>query len=555
MKIINAIKDNGNIVGYRVEDGTFVLPLCKKAFFLEMYIQPLREAGYKYFGYDADMIEDAEGNSITQLPSVELSDMDDMEWAASINLADQTALTDAEASRYYSYRETSVITFRREDSYEINTGEELVAYLLGIERVLYSTSFSMDNRPLNYFVNPDALFTIKELNESPDVRRYFGIILKRHHFKNYKAYQNLVKWLCDRGVLKTDNPSTAEFLTAFYAWGPEGINENCTDFKTKLAVDGEFNFMKDTLYNNNAEAYLSANRVSKVGIIDGNNVIHFLHEHQQTDNIGDANEFGRSRIALNNNDILLKLRRREPTGMKYVAVSDAMVSDVSDRIYFTLITDDGFSYTYKVAHNKIKIGLTHASTTSEVYGSYDNFGFASVTPSFVIPFDSVRSNDEYYLWNLAVLKSAQLIDKKSKKPPYKSTTEYLLNDGVNPIGVVDMMAHAITKDGSFRTNQRYTINNKLDDLTDAVEIYTSDIPDYILKAYQIAPEDITDGMLSLLELADVDDLQDRREDMLAMKIGPNDPGYDPTYKDFSTKAGRENADLAVATALALVTSR
>lgn len=549
MKILNSIKDNETIVGYRVEDGTFVLPLCKKALYLDMYIEPLIAAGYKYYGYDADTIEDSTGTPISQLPAVPLSEQDDMEWAASINLADQTALSDAEASRYYSYRETSVIHFRTEESYDINTREELVQYLLGLERALFSANFSTDCRPLNSFVAPDALFTINELANDPDVRRYFGIIIKRHRVRNYKAYQSLVQWLMDKGVLKNDKPSVSEFLSAYYAWGPEGIKDKCTDFKLKLGVDGVFGFMKDPLHSGDAIAYMTANRVAKAVVIDGNDTMHFIKEHENISNISDVKEFSRSRIAVTSNDSLFSIRRRNSNGKKYLAIGKTMVSDVSDRLYFTLVTEDGYTYTYKVAHNKIKIGLTHTNTNSEVFSYSDNFGFASITSSVIIPMDVVDNETDYYLWNLAILKSAQLIDKKSKKAPYGSTTEYLLSDGVNPVATVDMMAHAIAKDSSFQTNRKYDISDKEDDLLDALEVYMQDIPDYILQAYQIAPEDITEGMQSLLELADVDDLKDRRDEMMAMRIGPNDPGFDPTFKDYNTKIGKRDAQVAAAAAI------
>lgn len=549
MKVLNKIVDNGTIVGYRVEDGTFVLPLCKKALFLDLYIDPLIAEGYKYYGYDADLIEDPNGAPITDLPEVQLSEMDEMEWAASINLADQAALTDAEASRYYSYRETSVVEFKKEQSYEINTREDFIAYLLGLERTLFTASFSTDNRPINSFVNPEALFTIDELINDPEVRRYFNIMVKRHHFRNYQSYKMLLQWLQDKGVLNTPTPTMAEFLSAYYAWGPEGIKDKCTDFKLKLGVDGVFEFMKDPLTSNDPITYMTANRTAKVVVIDGDDTMHFMKSHESIREISDVKEFQRSKIAIGSNDSLMSIRRRNSNGKKYLAIGRTMVSDVSDRLYFTIVTGAGYTYTYKVAHNKIKIGLTHTNTNSEIYSNSDNFGFASVTPSVTIPMDTTENETDYYLWNLAILKSAQLIDRKSKKAPYSSTTEYLIRDGVNPIATVDMMANAIVKNSSYQVNRKYEITTKDDDLLDALELYLKDIPEYILKAYQISAEDITDGMQSFLELADVDDLKDRREEMMSMRIGPNDPGFDPTYKDYQSKAGRQHAEAAMAAAI------
>lgn len=549
MKILSKITDNGVIVGYRVEDDAFVLPLCKKALYLDMYIEPLINAGYKYYGYDADTIEDPNGVPITMLPEVLLSEQDDMEWFASVNMADSSALTDVEASRYYTFRESSVMKFKTEDSYEINTREELVAYLRQLERTLFSACFSTDCRPINSFVNPDALFTIEELSNDPEIRQYFAIMMKRHHMRNYGAYMELVNWMFEKGVLKNKMPSIAEFLAGYYAWGPEGIKDKCTNYELKMNVDGIFTFVRDPLQSTDGMSYVIANRDAKSVAIDGTDTLHFLKHHQDISQISDVKDFGRSRIAVGSNDTLMTIRRRQQSGKKYMAIGQTLVSDVSDRVYFTLVTESGFSYTYKVSHNKLKIGLTHTNTSSEVFSTYDNFGIASITPSVTIPLNAVDSEDDYYLWNLAILKSAQIINSRSKRAPFKSTTEYLIADGVNPVATVDMMANAIVKNGNHQVNKKYQINTKDDDLLDALELYMKDIPEYILRAYCISQEDITDGMQSFLELADLDDLKDRREDMLAMRIGPNDPGFDPTYADYESKVGKKDAQMAMAAAI------
>ena len=549
MKILNKIVDNSAIVGYIVEDGTFILPLCKKALYLDMYIDPLIKEGYKYYSYDADTIEDPAGNPITELPEVLLSSLDELEWNASIDAADQMALTDADASRYYSFRDAAVLEFRREERYEINTRAELEEYLNSLERALYSANFSTDNRPINSFVNPEALFTIEELDNDPEVKRYFRIIIKRHRMRNYKSYQTLIKWLYDNAALKTMTPSVAEFLTAYYSWGPEGLKDKCTDYKLKLNVDGTFSFMKDPLYNGDSMGYMIANRDAKVSVVDGNNVLHFLKLKESIDSIADAQEFQRDRLAMASNDELLVLRRRNQNGMKYQAVPRTMLSDVSDRVYFTLVTESGYTYTYKIAHNAVKIGLTHTNTNSEVFSDGSNFCVMSISSQVRLPLTYLDNETDYYLWNVAILKSAQLMRRRSKDVPYSSTTEYLVADGVNPIATVDMMAHSIVKNNSFRVNRRYDLDVKDDELTTALDVYLREIPEYILNAYKISPEDIVDGMQSFLELADVDDLKDRREDMMSMRIGPNDIGFDPTYKDYQTKIGKQDAELAAAAAM------
>lgn len=543
MKILKRIVEGNTIVGYQVEDGDFILPICKRGLFTELYIEPLIAAGYKYFGYDADLIEDADGNPISSYEAMDFSEVDDVEWFSSVNIADSSALTDAEAAKYYTFREESAISFRTEESYEINTREELVQYLTGLNRSLFTASFSTDNRPLNSFVNPEALFTIDELIEDADVKQYFAIIMRRHKMRNWAAYEYLINYLYDKGVLTTKTPTTAEFLSAYYAWGPEGLKDKCTSFDVKMNVDGVFSFIKDPLSNSDPMTHVSANRVAKVTVIDGNENVHFLKTHENMSNITDIKEFGRSRIIVNSNDMLLSIRRMQNTGHKYSAVGGTLYSDVSDRVYFNVIAGNGYTYTYKVAHNKLKIGLAYTNTNQEIFGITDNFGFASVTPYVTIPLDVVHNATDYFMWNMSILKAAQLIDRKSKKAPAQSTTEFLLKDGVNPIATVDMMANSISKNPQYLSNRKYNLETKGSDLTDALELYLRDIPDYILKAYNLTEDDLEDGINTFLDIADVDDLCDRRELMMSLQIGPNDPGFDPTYNDYSTKIGKKNADM------------
>ena len=159
MQILNKIVDNGTIVGYQVEDGQFTLPMCKKALYVEMYMNPLIQAGYKYYGYDADLIEDPSGVPICNHPAMDRNEVDELEWAASLDLASSSALSDAEASKFYTFREESAYKFKTEPSYQINTREEFIAYLEQAESTFFGVNYVTDNRPINYFVNPDALFT------------------------------------------------------------------------------------------------------------------------------------------------------------------------------------------------------------------------------------------------------------------------------------------------------------------------------------------------------------------------------------------------------------
>lgn len=541
MQILNKIVDNGTIVGYQVEDGQFTLPMCKKALYVEMYMNPLIQAGYKYYGYDADLIEDPSGVPICNHPAMDRNEVDELEWAASLDLASSSALSDAEASKFYTFREESAYKFKTEPSYQINTREEFIAYLEQAASTFFGVNYVTDNRPINYFVNPDALFTIDEVIEHPEYKKYFDIMVKRHHIRNYGTYTQLIEWLCERGVLNTHTPTMAEFLSAYYAWGPEGIKDKCVRFETKLNVDGVFQFMKDPLTAPSAESYAFDNRVGKVSVVDAREGLHFLKTHESFNDITDVTDFKRARIIINSNNQLLAVRRSANVGKKYQAIAGTSYSDVSDRLYITLISESGYTYCYKVAHNKIKLGLAHSESNGAVYSSGVNFTLASAFPAVNLPIDVIENATDYYLWNLAIIKAVELVTAKSQKAPVRSTSEFMLKDGMNPVAVIDMISHSLSRNKEFNVNKRYTLSSNDDDMCNALELYLQDIPEYILSAFNLTEEDLENGIDSFLELADVDDLRDRREQMMDQKIGPGQQGFDETFKDYFAKYAKSQA--------------
>ncbi len=541
MQILNKIVDNGTIVGYQVEDGQFTLPMCKKALYVEMYMNPLIQAGYKYYGYDADLIEDPSGVPICNHPAMDRNEVDELEWAASLDLASSSALSDAEASKFYTFREESAYKFKTEPTYQINTREEFIAYLEQAASTFFGVNYVTDNRPINYFVNPDALFTIDEVIEHPEYKKYFDIMVKRHHIRNYGTYTQLIEWLCEHGVLNTHTPTMAEFLSAYYAWGPEGIKDKCVRFETKLNVDGVFQFMKDPLTAPSAESYAFDNRVGKVSVVDAREGLHFLKTHESFNDITDVTDFKRARIIINSNNQLLAVRRSANVGKNYQAIAGTSYSDVSDRLYITLISESGYTYCYKVAHNKIKLGLAHSESNGAVYSSGVNFTLASAFPAVNLPIDVIENATDYYLWNLAIIKAVELVTAKSQKAPVRSTSEFMLKDGMNPVAVIDMISHSLSRNKEFNVNKRYTLSSNDDDMCNALELYLQDIPEYILSAFNLTEEDLENGIDSFLELADVDDLRDRREQMMDQKIGPGQQGFDETFKDYFAKYAKSQA--------------
>lgn len=553
MRLVNKITDNGQIVGYTVDmDYPELMPMPKNALYSEMILVPLVQAGYKYYSREANDIVDPSGNSITTLPEIPLSNIDIDLWNSGRDIESSEAMSDTEASKYYSYKEDSIVQFRTEDSYEINTREEFLNYLESIRRALYTVSYTVDNRPLGAFVNPQAMFTIDELLSNPDYVKYFDIIVKRHVFRNYTAYKKLINWLCDKGVLNTTEPSTAEFLAAYYAWGPEGVNVKCTNYEVKMNVDGTFTYVDDSLPPTSSLAnHVLANRDSRYAIFDDRYNVYSLKLKENYRDIQTYTDLKRARIAIPDDSTIMQMRRSEPTGYKYklmpaltASKCSTSVSDVSDRVYFTFLSNDGFAYQYKIAHNKIRIGLAHGNQT--VYLAESNFSIQSIISNIKLPIIWLSCQQDYYIWNMTITKIISMTKDSVVPTPVQNTSEYLIRDGVNPVGVVDYMACHV--DPSYYKSTKgeitkYQMRDYSAGLTNVMIEFLKPIPQYALDAFMLREDDLENGLLSFIELADPDDLIDRRQKMREGEILPGDPLYDDTYiDDTQFRAGFDKRD-------------
>lgn len=543
MEVVNRIEDNGSIVGYTIKDDDFVLPMCKKAMYLEPYVQGLMEVGYIYRNYNADEIENKSGEPISSLPPIQLGEVDELEWYASIEHAATEALSDVDMCKYYQVKSSQEVIFKKEDTYEINTRAEFISYLERLRQSFYNSNYSSDNRPINSFVNPEALFTIKEINESAEIKDYLKIIIKRHCFRDYEAYKSLIDFLMEKGVLKTSTPNQAEFLNAYYAWGVEGIKDKCVKVETKLNVDGVFKFVQDPLGGGTSPmSYIISNRYKAGAVLDCYNKIHFLKLVQDLNIITDAKDFGRNRIAVTDNNNLSTIKRLDNFGSKYHLLSNVSVSDVTDRLYITLVSDNGYSYIFKVAVNKIKLSLATVTTDKSLFSFDNNFEFNTIA-NINVPYQYIDNELDLSMWNMALTKSAQLLSRKTYPTPVNSTSEFLSNDGVNPLGIIDYIANSISHRLEFKSNKRFTMNDTSENLCDALKLYLKPIPDYILQSFNLTNEDLEDGIVSFIELADVDDLNDRREAMMQQKLVPGEQGFDYTYRDYQTKFAKQEAQL------------
>lgn len=527
MKLINRIVENGNTVGFMLDEGDFSYPMPTEALYNESYLVSLIEAGYKFYDHNGT-IELPNGESVDSLPSIDFSTVNQVGWASAVASAATDALTDAEASKYYAYKSSQTIELKTEATYEINTREEFEAYIRSVRAMVSSYGFCLDNRPINSFVNPAALFTVNEISEDTEgiIADKLNYLNYRHTFRNYAAYKETVKYLMSKGVLTTDTPTPGEFIKAYYAWGPDGITGTCVDLKFKQNVDGPFANINDTLpAPQDIEKHRVSNRESVPYIKDMNGNLRFLNTTVNINNITEIDEFGRKSLIISNPKAFINCKRAKHNGFKYT-MGYCEKSIITDRLYFTFIADNGYKYLYKVSHRDAVFQLY--KETGAIWKTSMNFIFKTTLGNISLDMDHVTSEANYVLWNIVINKAAKFIEDRTVPVPINSTYEMLMNVGMSPISAIKYMAKHVTEDRRFNSNGR--LRESYEGLTAlGITYYYEPIPKYILESFMLSEEDVEDGILSFLDIADPDKLIERREHIKEGTLTPGMEGYDYTY--------------------------
>lgn len=101
-------------------------------------------------------------------------------------------------------------------NYRIKTREEFLKYLETSSKVNLDDDFM----PLNFFVAPEARFSIEEYTSTNNLE-YINIISNRREMSLSK-FRKLVSWLESMGLLADSSPHSV--LDAYFAWGVDGLN-------------------------------------------------------------------------------------------------------------------------------------------------------------------------------------------------------------------------------------------------------------------------------------------------------------------------------------------
>lgn len=209
MKILEKLNYTDGLKGYMVDDGDVSYPILEASLHVMEITDALLESGYKLVSlpYDYRYM----GQSINSLPertyepsSMEMQDMFDLNSADTYSYEELRSKLSVEDVVYVDTPDTH---------YKINTRTEFLNYLYTINIVgdVYK------GIPLNYFVNKDALFTLKEYT-SGEYSTEISII-------NGRRKMTYTEYLKSKEFLKLPENSTAQdYMETYYSWGIDGLN-------------------------------------------------------------------------------------------------------------------------------------------------------------------------------------------------------------------------------------------------------------------------------------------------------------------------------------------
>ncbi|MCM1440114.1 MAG: hypothetical protein NC131_13065 [Roseburia sp.] len=530
MILTKKIIRDGKLVGVRYNQDNdandeFAFDSPIRNLYTKFILSQLKESGYKVYDYNGN-IELPDGRSIEDLPAMDFSSVDFDMWSALASNMDET-LTDAEASEFYSFNSRAEsVKFAEPVSIEINTREELERFIDREYSKYCTLGYCIDNRPLNSFVNPEALYTMDEIQENKELVNKLNAINVRHTFKDYTAYRQVVEFLISSGKLMNDNPTMGEFVRAYYAWGPDGITGTCVDLRFKQGVDGRFENVDDSMISSaNPETYCLSNRENVIGILGSDSRIRFLRETTSLQNKAMWTDFGRETLAILDTETLTKAIRRKVGTHKYTSIL-AQRAKVSDRLYFTFVTGNGYRYVYKVAHCATVINLLTGHNA--IWYSPINFQVKMINSRSKLPMDRVKNEADYIMWNMCTNKVAAIMTDRTKTATIENSYQMLISAGLSPLAAVTYMARRVLKE-DFDSNVAIRGSYLGLNVDNCIKWYSDkEVPEIVMKAFMLDETEIT-NVEDFIKAADADYLQERRDLMSSDEIRMGSPEFDPTF--------------------------
>jgi len=224
MKVVDRLQINGVSGSVMIQDNEVTYPVFMTSLHNRTIFDSLIKSGYKFCGIPFDFRLD--GVSIMSLPEKEYvpnyNEQQDM-----YDLDSMAKLTEDELRSSISVEDVTYVE-EPPTNYIYTTREEFLEYL----RSTQTTSSESVYLPINYFVHPNARFTVEEWR-SGQYTDYFRIMEDRRNM-SYVDYRKLRGWL--KQFYPNADKSAGDFVEAYYAWGIDGINQRFVSKKRKTML-------------------------------------------------------------------------------------------------------------------------------------------------------------------------------------------------------------------------------------------------------------------------------------------------------------------------------
>jgi len=242
----------------------------------------LLESGYKLVALPCTFEKD--GLSTKRLPVEEYSPSPEEEEKLYSMIG--AKFNNGDFSSYITAPTSSMMEMPRTD-YTITTREAFLKYLDNIN--MYSGNSYL---PLNYFVSQNALFSLEEYF-NPENAEYRKIIERRRTL-SYRDFYKLYSFLTEFGI--NENSSAFDIVTAYFAWGIDGIKWTTTSTNIELSEYPvqAYNIRSSDFYNYERCIGLSDNKRSKIVPPDKRDKMWDLEPKYAAiiSNLSTPNEFG-----------------------------------------------------------------------------------------------------------------------------------------------------------------------------------------------------------------------------------------------------------------------
>ena len=211
--------------GVLIDDSGFTYPVLKEALVNTVIFPQLISSGYKLIGYPYSF--EKSGTFSDKLPIEDYTPKDAKE-EEHIYTSVGAKYNNGDLSKYYSVPTTSTLD-RPDVNYSILDRNEFLKYLDNYD-ILPS---EFDFRPINYFVAPNALFTLKEYF-SEEYAKYRRILEDRRTMSQFRFIQ-LLEFLKKFGL--PVNPTPFEIVKTYFSWGIDGLRWTAT---SSIEVDSDY---------------------------------------------------------------------------------------------------------------------------------------------------------------------------------------------------------------------------------------------------------------------------------------------------------------------------